>query len=61
MRDPASINGAQQLVPHNPRLCICLRLEAKKRLADAIAAYDRYVKSSMVDLRDNGVSSHAGQ
>ena len=56
-----SIGSAQQLVPHNPSLCIFLSLEAKKRLANAIAAHDRYVKSGMVDLRDNGVSSYAGQ
>ena len=54
-----SIDSTQRLVPQNPRLGICPGLEPKKCLADAIAAHDRYMKSSMVDLRDNCVSSHA--
>ena len=55
-----SIGSAQPLVPRNPRLGICSGVEAKKGLTDAIAAHDRYMKSSMVDLRDNCASSHPG-
>jgi hypothetical protein len=55
-----SIGSVQPLVPQNPRRGIRSGLEAKNRLANAIAAHDRYVQSSMVDLRDNCVSSHAG-
>ena len=46
-----SIDSTQRLVPQNPRLGICPGLEPKKCLADAIAAHDRYMKSSMVDLK----------
>ena len=56
-----SIGSVQPLVPPNPCLGLCAGLEAKNCLTDAIAAHDRYVESSMVDLRDNCVSnSHAG-
>jgi hypothetical protein len=52
-----SIGSVQPLVTQNPRLGICPGLEAKHRLTDAIAAHDRYMKSSMVDC----VSSHQGR
>ena len=45
------IGSVQPLVPPNPCLGLRAGLEAKNRLADAIAAHDRYMKSSMVDLK----------
>jgi hypothetical protein len=57
--DQTSFGSALPLVLRNPRLGICLGLEAKNRLTDAIGAHDRYMKARVVNLRDNCVSGHA--
>ncbi len=57
----AFIQKVTPIVLRNPRFGICLSLEAKNCLADAIAAHDRHMKASLINLRDNRVSGHAGR
>jgi hypothetical protein len=43
----------------NPRLGVCLCLEAKKRLAGTIVPYNRYMER-LISFRYNGVFGHSG-